>query len=210
MTTSIWRFIVPSGSAAAACVLCLSIAACQARQEAATKPAPAPDTPPYTTTATVKDIMLSIVDPAGDLIWESVATTVDSKGIHTTIPTTDDDWMKVRSGAIMLLEASNLLMMPGRHVARSHEKSETPGIELEPSEMEALINKDRAAWYKRAGHLHEMAEKALQVIDAKDAKALFDVGAQLDEACENCHRQYWYPNEPVQPLTNEPDPKPTK
>jgi len=210
MTTSIRRFIVPGGCAIAACVLALSIAACQARQDATSKPAPAADTPPYTTTATVKDIMLSIVDPAGDLIWESVATTVDSKGIHTTLPTTDDDWMKVRSGAIMLIEASNLLMIPGRHVARAHEKSETPGIELEPSEMEALINKDRASWYKRAGHLHETAEKALKVIDSKDSKALFDVGAQLDEACENCHRQYWYPNEPVQPLTNEPDPSPTK
>jgi len=210
MTTSIRRFIIPSCWATAACVLCLSIVGCQARQEAATKAAPATDTPPYTTTATVKDIMLSIVDPAGDLIWESVATTVDSKGIHSTIPTTDDDWKKVRSGAIMLIEASNLLMIPGRHVAQAHEKSETPGIELEPAEMEALITKDRASWYKRAGHLHEMAEKALKVIDAKDSKALFDVGAQLDEACENCHRQYWYPNEPVQPLTNEPDPTPTK
>jgi hypothetical protein len=116
--------------------------------------------------------------------------------------------MKVRTGAIQLVEASNLLMIPGRHVAKAHEKSETPGIELEPSEMEALINKDRAAWYQRAGRLHEVASKALTVIDARDAKGLFDVGAEIDTACENCHRQYWYPNEPVQPLTNEPDPKP--
>src|SRR5690349_20544743 len=186
----------------------LAITACQAKQpESAAKPA-APDTPPYTTTATVKDIMEHIVDPAGDLIWDSVATTVDSKGVHQTLPTTDEDWKKVRSGAIMLVEASNLRMVPGRHVAKSGEKSETPGIELEPSEMEAMINKDRAAWYQRAGKLHDMASKALAVIEAKDSKALFDVGAELDTACENCHRQYWYPNEPVQPLTNEPDPKP--
>jgi hypothetical protein len=189
----------------------VAFAACQAsKPQASTPSASAPAAPPYKTTASIKEIMQHIVDPAGDLIWNSVATTVDAKGIHTTTPKTDEDWMTVRNGAIMLVEASNLLMMPGRHVARPGEKSETPGIELEPSEMEALIDKDRAAWYQRAGHLHDIAVKTLAVIDARNDKALFDVGAQIDEACENCHRQYWYPNEPVQPLTNEPDPKPAK
>src|SRR5262249_40132206 len=115
--------------------VCLTLSACQARQpEATTTTAPAPQTPPYTTTATVKDIMLHLVDPAGDMIWEAVATTVDLKGVHQVTPTTDDDWMKVRTGAITLVEASNLLMIPGRHVAKAGEKSVTPGIELEPSE----------------------------------------------------------------------------
>src|SRR5262249_52384902 len=162
--------------------------ACQASKSETPAAPPAPAQPPYTTTATVKDIMLHIVDPAGDMIWNSVATTVDAKGVHATVPKTDEDWMVVRTGAIQLVEASNLLMMPGRHVARQGEKSETPGIELEPSEMEDLINKDRASWYKRAGHLHEVAVNTLAVIDKRDDKALFDVGAKIDEACENCHR----------------------
>jgi hypothetical protein len=204
MTTFIHRLIIPIVA-----VALLATVACQAsKPEASTPSTSAPPAPPYTTTASIKDIMQHIVDPAGDMIWNSVATTVDSKDIHEMVPKTDEEWMMVRSGAIMLVEASNLLIMPGRHVARPGEKSETPGIELEPSEMEANINKDRAAWYQRAGKLHEIASKTLAVIDAKDAKGLFDVGAQIDEACENCHRQYWYPNEPVQPLTNEPDPKP--
>jgi len=193
-------------------LLAVALTACQGSKSEATAAsnAPASPQPPYTTTASIKEIMQHIVDPAGDLVWNSVATTVDAKGIHTTTPKTDEDWMTVRNGAIMLVEASNLLMMPGRHVARPGEKSETPGIELEPTEMEALITKDRAAWYKRASHLHEVAVNTLEVIDKRDDKALFDVGAKIDEACENCHRQYWYPNEPVQLLTNEPDPKPAK
>ena len=208
MTTTIRRVII----AVSAFVLFIPIAACQtSKSEApAASSTPSASQPPYTTTATVKDIMLHIVDPAGDMIWNSVATTVDQKGVHATVPKTDEDWMMVRTGAIQLVEASNLLMMPGRHVAKPGEKSETPGIELEPSEMEALINKDRASWYKRATHLHDIAVETLGVIDARDDKKLFDVGARIDEACENCHRQYWYPNEPVQPLTNEPDPAPKK
>jgi len=187
---------------------CLLIAACQARQADPAPAAAAPPAPPYTTTASIKDIMQHIVDPAGDLVWESVSVVVDTKGVHETIPRTDEDWAKARGGAITLIEASNLLMIPGRHVAKAGEKSEAPGVELEPSEMEALIVKDLPSFYKRAGALHDVATKTLQIIDAKDVKALYEVGEELDKACENCHRQYWYPNEPVQPLTNEPDPKP--
>ena len=181
---------------------CLIAASCQAKPE----PAPQPAQPQYTTTATIKDIMLSIVDPAGDLVWDSVATVIDKGGLQETSPNNDEDWAKVRSGAVTLMEASNLLMIPGRQVARPGEKSEAPGVELEPSEMEALINKDLAGWHERAKHLHDVAASVLQVIDAKDAQKLFDVGEEIDRACENCHRQYWYPNEQIPPVPDSPEP----
>jgi hypothetical protein len=90
--------------------------------------------------------------------------------------------------------------MPGRHVAAPGEKSETPGVELEPSEMEGLINKDRGAWVMRATKLHEAGLEAIKAIDAKDSQKVFEVGEQIEQACENCHRQYWYPNEQIPPV----------
>ena len=51
--------------------------ACQARQSE--PPQPAPAQPAYTTTATVKDLMLSIIDPSADVVWNSVTTAMDSK-----------------------------------------------------------------------------------------------------------------------------------
>jgi hypothetical protein len=187
-------------------VVCLPLAACQTQPPGPTAASGSnPAQPPFKTTATVRDIMLHMVDPAGDLIWDSVSTTVDTKGLHEVEPKTDEDWAKVRTGAITLAEASNLLMMP-RPVARAHEKSVAPGIELEPSEMEELIKKDPAGWYQRAAALREVSVKVLEVVDKRDVKGLFDIGEPVDKACENCHRQYWYPNEPVQPLTNEPEP----
>jgi hypothetical protein len=143
---------------------------------------------------------LSIVDPSADVVWLSVTTVQSSKGTVDTAPKTDEEWKKVRQGAIALTEASNLLMMPGRHVAAPGEKSETPGVELEPSEMEELINKDRASWVMRATKLHEAGLAAVQAIDAKDAQKVFEVGEQIEQACENCHRQYWYPNEQIPPV----------
>jgi hypothetical protein len=177
------------------------ISACQKpTATTAAAPAPAPPPPEYVPTATVKDLMQSVIDPNADVVWLAVTTVQSSKGTVDTRPRNDEEWTKVRHGAIALTEASNLLMVPGRHVARPGEKSETPGVELEPSEMETLINKDLAAWRKRAHGLHEAGVAALRAIDAKDADKLFEVGEQIERACEACHSQYWYPNEKIPPV----------
>jgi hypothetical protein len=141
--------------------------------------------------------MLSIVDPSADVVWLSVTAEQTAEGLKETAPSSDEDWKKVRQGAIALTEAANLLMMPGRHVAGPGEKSETPGVELEPLEMEALIAKDPVSWMARARALHDAGLAALHAIDARNAEKVFEVGEQIEQACESCHRQYWYPNEKI-------------
>src|SRR5580765_3069152 len=112
--------------------------ACSAPQQAA---APATARPAETaaaefrTTATIKDIMDSVVDPSADYLWESVATIVTRKGTEERRPRTDDDWKQARRRAIAMIEATNLLIMDGRLVAKPGEKSENPGIELGPEEI---------------------------------------------------------------------------
>jgi hypothetical protein len=178
----------------------LVAAACQSRTQPQTQTPPQASPPEYFPTATVKDLMDSVVDPSADVVWLSVTSVESSKGLVETAPKTDEEWKKVRRGAVVLTEAANLLMVPGRHVARPGEKSETPGVELEPQEMEVLINKDLTAWHKRAKALHDAGLAALQAIDAKDAPKVFEVGEQIERACENCHTQYWYPNEKIPPV----------
>lgn len=151
----------------------------------------------YAPTATIKDLMDAVVDPSADDVWNAVSTTVDSGGITEKVPRTDQEWAEVRHGAIRLVEGANLLIMPGRHMARLGERSETPGVELEPKEMEVLVNKDPAAWNARAKALRDVSLEVLHAIDARDADKLTEVGGRLDTACENCHRQYWYPNEQI-------------
>ncbi len=166
--------------------------ACRGRQQE-------PQQPEYTPTATIKDLMVSIVDPAADVVWTSVVTVVSEKGIEEQVPQTDEDWLNVRGGAIRLAEAANLLMMPGRRVARPGEKSETPGVELEPEEIETNINKDRETWNRMAKALHDATLVALQAIERKDPEAIVDAGDGMEMACESCHSHYWYPDQPLPP-----------
>ncbi len=164
--------------------LCL-IGACRAPQ------------PEYRPTATVKDIMDSIVDPSADVLWEAVATTISAAGTEQRAPQTDEEWVNLRRRTVQLIEATNLLLIPGRHVARPGEKAEDPKIQLGPEQIETLINEDRQQWTSRAHGLHDAALVAQQAIEARNAEALLDAGDVLDKACENCHITYWYPRKPA-------------
>ena len=165
---------------------------------------PAPAGPTYMPTSTIKELMLSVIDPSADVVWLSVMAVMNEKGLIETKPITDEDWLKVRHGAVTLMEAANLLMVPGRRVAKPGEKSETPGVELEPEEMDALIAKNRPAWEARAKALHDIVEKVIVAIDAKDSDKVFELGEQIEVACESCHKQYWYPNEVIPSLPPDP------
>jgi hypothetical protein len=179
-------------------VLLLSAACSASKSEAPAAPAAA--APPavntvaeFRTTATIKDIMDSVVDPSSDYLWESVATIVTKKGTEERRPRTPEDWKEVRRRAIAMIEATNLLIMDGRLVAHAGEQSENPGIELGPEEIKAIIDSDRASFIKFAHGLHDAGMKALAAIDKKDVDGLSDAGETIDEACEQCHLKYWYP-----------------
>src|ERR1700691_457706 len=171
--------------------VCLCLVGASALIAVACNRSPPPS--PLQPEATIKDIMDSMVDPGADVLWESVATTVSVAGIEEKQPRTDDDWKTVYRNAVMLVEATNLLKMDGRHVAQPKEKSENPGIELEPEQMEKLINDDRPAFIKFAQGLHDAALPALRATEDRNAMALLDAGEAIDTACENCHLRYWYP-----------------
>jgi hypothetical protein len=160
--------------------------------------------------ATIKDIMDSMVDPSGDFVFQSVEVISDEHGVREISPhdTTftldtgglspdydDDNWQAVRLRLIVLIEAPNLLVMPGRIVAPPDVKSQNPDIELQPAQIQKLIDGDRLTFIRRARGLQEAAEVALKAVDEKNTQALFQAEDGIDKACENCHLHYWYPND---------------
>jgi hypothetical protein len=191
----------------ASCLACLVFIACQKPETPAASQTSQVDQTLQVPVATVKDLMLAIIDTNADVVWESVSSVSNEKGIQETRPQTDEDWQKVRRGAVALAEGANMLMIPGRRVARPGEKSETPGVELEPEEMDALIAKDPVAFHKRAADLRTAALEVLDAVDKKDADKVFAIGEHIERACENCHSHYWYPNEKIPPveITNTTD-----
>jgi cytochrome c556 len=169
-------------------ILLLLISACS-------KAAPTPAAPDLLRTATIKDIMDSMVDPSGDFMFDAVAEISDEHGITQKAPRTDEEWEEVRQRAFVLLEAPNLLTMEGRKVAQPHERSKNPEVELQPEDIQKLVDGDRPAFVRRARRLQDAATQALAAINAKDKDALFHAIESIDKACESCHLHYWYPND---------------
>jgi plastocyanin len=177
--------------------LVLAAGGCNTREER-------PREPQFRPTATIKDIMTSIIDPEADVLWNSVATIVSLSGTEEREPRTDEEWAAVRRSAVQLVEATNLLRVPGRHVARPGEKSENPRIELQPETIQKMIAEDPAAWSTLVDRLHDAAAPALKAIDARNAKGLFDAGEHIEHACEACHQRYWYPPAEASAWKHEP------
>jgi hypothetical protein len=167
-------------------------------QSAAKSARPAPpvagssDAPVY---STVQDIMQSIIDPSADVLWGASGAVVDKEGIHELAPKTQEEWLEPRRAAVRIIEAGNLLMMPGREAAPVGSKSEAPGAELEPADITVLIKKKRKSFDAFAKALQGVGTEALHAIDSKDAALLLEVGARMEEVCESCHQTFWYPQE---------------
>lgn len=145
-------------------------------------------------TAPIEEVMRYIVDPAADSIWESVVIEVTAAGTTSKAPSSEEDWLALRRHAVILGEATNLLLMVGRPVAAPGSRSEMPGVDLEPEQIEALLAANRGAWEAFVGGLRESARLVLESIERRDVDALLVAGDGLDLACENCHVVYWYPS----------------
>lgn len=152
--------------------------------------------PTYQPTASIQDLMVAIIDPSADALWESVSSETTEKGLEEKQPRTDQEWQSVRNYAIALQESANLLRIPGRPVIHAGKQTEDAHVEgvSTPQQVTQSIATARGGFDAAAGRLHDAAAEAVAAIDNKDAARLLAVGARIDQACEHCHSVYWYPN----------------
>lgn len=132
------------------------LAACGAEQ-------PAPALP--TMALSTRELMERVIDPTADLFWESSGTIITAAGETSRAPTTDGGWQAAVNAAATLVEAGNLLMMPGRA-------------------------RDDKEWMQFARQLQSTAAAGMKAAQAKDEKAVFDTGGDIFLACRGCHMKY--------------------
>jgi hypothetical protein len=172
-------------------------AACKAPPAPAVQPVLV-QSPPFEASSTIRELMQSIVAPSAQGLWDSVGRVSDAKGTRDLEPKSAEEWAAVRRHAVSLMESTNLLLIPGRHVARQGQQTlkaddAVPGSELPPAEIEKRINETWAAWTAMAHNLHGTAGSMLDAIDKKDVARLESIGSDLDGVCESCHLTFWYP-----------------
>ena len=128
-------------------------------------PPPPPAAPTIKPVLELKQFMEWVVDPAADVIWDSVKTVYTTEGEKDIRPQTAEQWDAVRNAAATLAESGSLLMLEGRA-------------------------RDKQEWMAAARRLTATAEKARKAAAAKDVEALFGAGEEVYHACAACHQRY--------------------
>ncbi len=156
-------------------VLFGALAGCGCNRTAAPPP---PVPPPFRPVADVKQLMASVVEPAAEIYWDAVGSITDKNGTVEIQPKTDEEWVAVRNSAYVVAEAGNLLMMSSRA-------------------------RDSGDWMKLSEALVVVGQRAIRAAESKDKTAVFDVGAEVYDACVACHAKYatalMRPNAAVRP-----------
>ncbi|HAJ76108.1 MAG TPA: hypothetical protein DCM64_06590 [Gammaproteobacteria bacterium] len=138
------------------------IAACSAPEE--TSEATATEST-YNTALNMVDLMVLVLEPASDILWDSGGWVVDASGYEELYPTTDEGWEYVRSQAAIVVESGNLLALPGRA-------------------------EDNDAWMIYSEGLSEAGMLAMQAAAEQNKDDFFQAGAQLYSVCTACHQAY--------------------
>lgn len=145
--------------------------------------------------ASLQELMLAVIDPNVDPIWNAISTVSSQEGVVEVRPQTDEEWNTLRNHALVLREVSNLLVVKGRKVAVEGSTTSIHHSELRPESIEVLINANWSDFVRHAHHLHDAADLAITAIDEKNVDRLEEVGGLIEHACEGCHSRFWYPGD---------------
>ena len=176
------------------------------------KPAPA-ESPSVTSSlltemtpvVSVKELMANMIDPISDNIFDAVWWDTTGTGVVEHRPSTDEDWDKIKTGAVTLAEGIFLLKVP-RPLAPVGDVNNSLGPnppELSPAQIKAKIDKDPVLWIAKIQALRNASLEILEVVKKKDVEALWQAGGDLDQACEACHLEYWYPGDKATVLADK-------
>lgn len=130
-----------------------------------------PAGPPFEPVATVGELMHDVVYPSAEEVWDAVGTIMTLDGTQEIAPATEDDWVHVEGAATTLMEAGNLLMMDGRAL-------------------------DQEEWMGRSRALIDAGKAVREAAREKNAELLFERGELVYDACQGCHWQYRFEDDP--------------
>ena len=119
----------------------------------------------YNLSLDVPELMALVLEPASDILWDSAGWVLDASGYEELYPTTDEGWAYVRAQAAVVLEAGNMLALPGRAV-------------------------DTDAWITYSNGLSSAGLAAMEAAASQNHEDFFQAGAQIYSVCTACHQAY--------------------
>ena len=142
--------------------------------------------------------MKNVVSVQAQVLWD-----ISNRLLLTDGPATADlipaaDWDKMGVAAARMGEAARAIGNAKKLVVVQ------PGVKIDDegdpgawsgAQVQRAIDADPAQFKAHAQRLQESAATFTAAVKAHDAAKLSQVAGELDEVCEACHKQFWYPDE---------------
>lgn len=120
---------------------------------------------PFKAVVDTKTLMDAVIEKQANIVWESVGTFITAEGVDERRPQNDQDWKNIRDAAVNITESANLLLISPR---------------IQAGEQ----------WLQFTKELIAQGERMIAAADKKSADDVFNVGADLYDACVNCHTNF--------------------
>lgn len=148
--------------------------------------------------ADLHDLMKNVVAVQTQVIWDVGNQAQDDQGNPDASKLAAADWTKITDAAAKAKQASQTLARADYvQAAAAGVKIEGEGNSgaLGAKQVQALIDKDPAAFRAMSQALATSMDQIGAAAKAKDAAQLFEVSGALDQVCEDCHMKFWYPEQ---------------
>jgi hypothetical protein len=150
---------------AMATVASMAIMACSQESDPGTPAASSGSAPAYNLSLDMTEFMAHVIEPIADTLWKSAGWVLDeNEGYYELYPTDDAGWENLHNHGAMIVEAGNLMMLPGRAM--------------------------EGAWMTYSEAISTVGGRIMAAADAQDKEELFQAGAQLYSVCTACHQAY--------------------
>src|SRR5690242_15222359 len=144
------------------------------------------------------DLMKTVVAVQTQVIWDVGNQAQDEQGNPDASKLKATDWGKVVTSGGKVKQAMQTLAQA------DHVMAAGPGQKLDgegspgafgAKQVQAAIDANPKVFRAFAQALIVSMDQIVAAAQTKNAAKLFDVSGRLDQVCEDCHMQFWYPEQ---------------
>lgn len=146
---------------------------------------------------TLNDAMKDVVAPKTQIVWDVGNKAMNDKGEADASRLADDDWKQIIEGGSAVSASLKALAGADRL------KAAQPGVKIQSegnpgawgaADVQKAIDADPRGFKELAMKLATALDATVAGAKARNGQAVQDGSSQIDGLCEDCHKQYWYPN----------------
>jgi cytochrome c556 len=148
--------------------------------------------------ANLHELMKNIIAPPTQVVWDIGNQAMDDEGNPDASKLKPADWTKIATAAGKVKQASQTLALADKIMAAG------PGQKIEgegnadafgAKDVQRVLDANPKVFRAFAQQLATSMDEIIASTQTKNAKKLADVSGGIDQVCEACHMQFWYPNQ---------------